>query len=48
MIIEIFLWSLLTAPTPIHLCDLFYDQVIYLQADQKKIYLIPKEEVKRK
>jgi len=48
MIIELTLLSLLTAPIPIHIYDLFPDRVIYIQADERKIYLIPEEEVKKK
>jgi len=42
MIIELFLWSMLT--TSIQTYAFCLEQVIYIQADQKKVYLILEEE----
>jgi len=42
MLVELTIWTMLT--TSIHLYALLIDPIIYIEADQKKIYLIPKEE----
>lgn len=46
MLVELTLWTMLT--TSIHFYALLIDPVVYIEADQEKIYLIPEEEVKVK